>query len=92
VSSRSAHSSGISSIRYSGRVPLKTTRSRRVIEIPPSLVAELRTHKLASVYSGEHDYVFSSRTGAGLDHRNVAGRVLARAVKKAKPARSNATA
>lgn len=64
-------------------VQLKTDRSRRTIEIPPFLVTELRAHKLASPYSGEHDYVFASRTGSGLDHRNVGGRILARAIKRA---------
>jgi integrase len=43
----------------------------------------LRTHKLASPYSDDHDYVFASATGSGYDHRNIGGRVLARAVKRA---------
>lgn len=64
-------------------VPLKTKRSRRTIELPASLVTQLRAHKLASPYSGEHDYVFASRSGAGHDHRNIGGRVLKRAVKRA---------
>jgi integrase len=65
-------------------VELKTKRSRRTIEIPPSLVSELRAHKLASPHSTEHDYVFASRAGDGFDHRNIGGRVMARAVKAAK--------
>jgi integrase len=64
-------------------VPLKTKRSRRTIELPPSLVTQLRAHKLASPYSGDHDYVFASRAGTGHDHRNIGGRVLDRAVKRA---------
>ena len=64
-------------------VPLKTKRSRRTIEIPPSLVAELREHRLRSRFSSDHDYVFASRTGRGHDHRNIAGRVFARAVARA---------
>jgi integrase len=63
--------------------PLKTKRSRRVIEITPQLVSALRRHKLGTAYSNPHDLVFTSRTGRGHDHRNIGGRVLARAVKLA---------
>jgi integrase len=65
------------------RVPLKTTRSRRSIEISPVLAAKLRKAKLASAQSGQHDFVFVSRAGTPHDQRNIAGRVLARAVKRA---------
>lgn len=64
-------------------VALKTRRSRRTIELPSSLLMQLRAHKLASPYSGDHDYVFASRAGSGHDHRNIGGRVLARAVERA---------
>ena len=69
--------------RRGAYVPLKTKRSRRTIEIPPSLVAELREHRLRSRFSGDHDYVFSSRTGRGHDHRNIRRPCLARAVEQA---------
>lgn len=69
--------------RHGDRVPLKTKRSRRCIEITPMLVAKLREHKMASGRSGPHDLVFVSRDGTAHDHRNIAGRVLARAVKRA---------
>ncbi len=69
--------------RTGAYVELKTKRSRRTIELPPSLVAQLKAHKLASAFSGDHDYVFANRNGRGHDHRNVGGRVLARAVRKA---------
>ena len=65
-------------------VELKTKRSRRTIEIPPSLCTALKAHKLASRHSTDHDYVFASRAGDGYDHRNIGGRVMARAVKAAK--------
>lgn len=65
------------------RPALKTTRSRRTIELPPSLTAQLRAAKLASAHSSDHDYVFTTRSGSGHDHRNIGGRVLARAVKRA---------
>lgn len=65
------------------RVPLKTKRSRRCIEITHELVARLREQKLAAGASGPHDFVFTSRNGTPHDHRNVGGRVLARAVTRA---------
>lgn len=69
--------------RPAKRVPLKTRRSRRVLEVTPSLISKLRAHKLASPRSQPHDLVFLSRDGTPLDHRNVGGRVLARAVRAA---------
>ncbi len=69
--------------RHRQRVPLKTERSRRTIELPGSLVRELREHKLRSEHTRPNGYVFCSTTGRPLDHRNVAGRVLARALKLA---------
>lgn len=65
------------------RVELKTKRSRRTIELPGSLVAGLRAHRLASPRSGPDDFVFATRTGRPFDHRAV-GRALTRAVKDAK--------
>ena len=65
------------------RVPLKTKRSRRCIEVTPGLVTKLRATKLAASASGDHDFVFVSRAGTPHDHRNIGGRVLARAVKRA---------
>lgn len=65
------------------RVPLKTKRSRRCIEISHELAARLRAHKLEAKQSGPHDLVFASRKGTPHDHRNIGGRVLARAVKRA---------
>lgn len=69
--------------RTGERVELKTARSRRVVEMPASLAAMLREHRLRSPYSRDDDLVFASRTGGPLEHRNVAQRGLARAVKKA---------
>ncbi|HUR86869.1 MAG TPA: site-specific integrase [Solirubrobacteraceae bacterium] len=69
--------------RKGKRAPLKTKRSRRTIEIPPGLVSMMRAAKVASGLTTPHDLVFLSRKGTGHDHRNVAGRVLARAVKRA---------
>lgn len=64
-------------------VALKTKRSRRWVEVTPALVHKLCAHKLASSASSDHDLVFVNRAGKGHDHRNVGGRVLARAVERA---------
>lgn len=64
------------------RVALKTKRSRRTVELPGSLVAGLRAHRLASPRSGPDDFVFVTRTGRPFDHRAV-GRALATAVRDA---------
>jgi integrase len=65
------------------RVALKTKRSRRCVEITPGLVEKLRAARIAARASGEHDFVFLSRAGTPHDHRNIGGRVLARAIKRA---------
>lgn len=65
------------------RVPLKTKRSRRCIEITPTLAAKLRAVKIAAADSSDHGFVFVSRNGTPRDHRNIGGRVLARAGKDA---------
>ncbi|HET7445821.1 MAG TPA: tyrosine-type recombinase/integrase [Solirubrobacterales bacterium] len=64
-------------------VRLKSKRSRRTIVVPARLLAKLRAAKLASPKSGDDDYVFVSRTGSPLDHRNVAGRALRQAMSAA---------
>jgi integrase len=64
------------------RVPLKTKRSRRVVEIEPGIVAKLRTAKVAAHHSGDLDYVFPGQKGSGRDHRAVA-HTLERAAKRA---------
>lgn len=69
--------------RRGKRELLKTKRSRRVLEITPDLVSQLKAHKLASSFSGDHDLVFLSQEGTPHDHRNIAGRVLKRAVHRA---------
>lgn len=69
--------------RQGERVPLKTKRSRRTVEITPSLAAKLREAKVAARKSGKHDLVFVTSADTGHDHRNIGGRVLARAVKAA---------
>jgi integrase len=67
------------------RVELKTARSRRVIEMPGSVVAALRAHKMRTPTNegGADQLVFTTRTGAPMDRRNVARRGVAHAHKRA---------
>lgn len=69
--------------RKGSLVPLKTARSRRWVEVTPGLIGKLREHKMSTAKSGPHDLVFVTRQGTPHDHRNIGGRVLARAVKRA---------
>jgi integrase len=70
--------------RKGKRVPLKTKRSRRCLEITPILVGKLREAKVGAAASGKYDLVFvTRRTSKPHDQRNVGGRVLERAVKRA---------
>lgn len=69
-------------LRKGQRAKLKTKRSRRTLEITPALAATLRGHKLATPDAGARDLVFINRLGKGHDHRNIGGRVLARALER----------
>ncbi len=64
------------------RVPLKTKRSRRCLEITDRLNAHLREAKMVAFDSDKHALVFTTRRGTGHDHRNI-GRVMTRAVNRA---------
>lgn len=57
--------------RHGERVEVKTARSRRVLDLPGALTAQLREHKLRSPASRPGDYVLVTQTGRPLDHRNV---------------------
>jgi integrase len=71
--------------RRGQRVELKTARSRRVIEMPGSLISTLTEHKLRSLpHNRAEDFVFASRTGGPMEHRNVARRGLLNAFTAAK--------
>src|SRR5204862_5967989 len=52
----------------------KTDNGFREVVLAPSLAAELKKHKLASASSQAQDFVFCTRTGTGLGHRNVSRR------------------
>lgn len=62
----------------------KTDAAHRKVELIPSdLFTALREHKLASAYSQEDDFVFTTQVGTPIDHKDASSRGLARAKKKA---------
>jgi integrase len=70
--------------RFGSLVELKTERSRRVVEVPGSVLSKLRAHKLSNPRTAPDDLVFTSRSGGPLEHRNVAQRGLGKAYEAAK--------
>jgi integrase len=70
--------------RFGQRVELKTARSRRIVEMPGSLIAALRALRLRSAHNGPDDLVFASRTGGPMEHENVRRRGLRRAYQRAR--------
>jgi integrase len=65
------------------RVKLKTRGSRREIRLEPDLAALLRRHKLASAFSQDDDFVFTTSDGTPFYYRNVAVRGLDKAAEAA---------
>lgn len=63
--------------RAGKRVPLKTAKSRRTIDLASSVVAGLAAVKLAAADSSPRAFVFTSPTLGALSDRNVANRGLA---------------
>jgi integrase len=62
----------------------KTRKGLRRVPLSPDLVALLRRHRMASRFSQETDFVFASRAGTPLQHRNVQRRGFELARDKAK--------
>jgi integrase len=60
----------------------KTRTSRRLIELPPSLITDLKAWRLA-VPKGDHDLIFPSATGRPEDAPNVLHRGLYPALRRA---------
>jgi integrase len=69
--------------RRTREVPKTPNAVRRVV-LAPDLARFLREHRLRSRFSGESDYVFASRSGTPLSHRNVEARGFDRTVEEAK--------
>ncbi|MCW3004628.1 MAG: integration/recombination/inversion protein [Conexibacter sp.] len=62
------------------RAPLKTKRSRRTLPLDPEVTAMLRA---AHEGQPKHAFVFTTSAGTPHDQRNIGGRVMAAAVKRA---------
>ena len=55
----------------------------RDLDLMPDLAKVLREHKLASGYSGDDDFVFSTLTGKPVYYRNASARGLQKAADRA---------
>ncbi len=62
--------------RQGDLAPPKTAKARRRVPLTPEIAAFLREHKIASRHSQDEDFIFASRTGGPLSHRNVQRRGL----------------
>ena len=58
----------------------KTKAAKRDVPIPPSLGRMLSAHRLASSYSTGSDFVFASKGGGPMHHRNIVRRGLEKAL------------
>lgn len=65
------------------RVRLKTKAALRDIPLLAQLAALLKRHKLASAFSADSDYVFTTGLGTPLGYRNIERRGLTHAAKAA---------
>jgi integrase len=64
-------------------LPLKSDAGERDLDLMPDLAKVLREHKLASGYSGDNDFVFSTLTGNPVYYRNASARGLQKAADRA---------
>lgn len=69
--------------RQRQRVEPKTARAARVIELPSGITTGLAALHRASRFNAPVDFIFCTDQGQPWDHRNLAGRVLSRTVKRA---------
>lgn len=61
---------------------MRDAGANRTVDLPEVLVRELRVHRLRSPHAQPEHPVLASQTGRPLDHRNLAGRALRRAVQR----------
>jgi integrase len=64
-------------------LPLKTEAGERDLDLTPELAKVLREHKLASSYSKDDEFVFSTLTGEPIYYRNASARGLQKAADRA---------
>jgi integrase len=62
---------------------LKTDAAERDLDLTPELAKVLREHKLASSYSKDDEFVFSTLTGQPIYYRNASARGLQKAADRA---------
>lgn len=62
----------------------KTRGSVWAIAMTPTLVADLREHRMASPFKGDHDLIFASERGTPLDGRNAVRRYFEPALRRAR--------
>lgn len=65
------------------RRPLKTAAGRRDVVLMKQLANELRRQRVASPFSDDQHLVFCTTTGSTIGHRNLTGRGLEKAAKRA---------
>ncbi len=65
------------------RRPLKTAAGRRDVILMKQLASELRRLRMASPFSHDGDLVFCTTSGLTVGHRNLTGRGLEKAAKRA---------
>jgi integrase len=64
-------------------LPLKSEAGERDLDLMPDLAKVLREHKIASGYSGDDHFVFSTLTGKPVYYRNASARGLQKAADRA---------
>jgi integrase len=62
---------------------LKSDAGERDLDLTPELAKVLRTHKLASSYAKDDDFVFTTLTGQPIYYRNASARGLQKAADRA---------
>ena len=68
----------------------KTDAGRRVVDLSPWLLEELKLHRAKAAYSGADDYVFATRNGTQRERSNVTRQILRPAITAANVKRAKA--
>jgi len=67
----------------------KTDAGRRLIDLSPWLLEELKLHRAQSKYTAPDDIVFATKNGTPRERRNVSRQILQPAVEAANAMRAN---
>lgn len=68
----------------------KTDAGRRVVDVSPWLLEELKLHRAAATYAGSDDYVFATRNGTRRERSNITRQILRPAIAAANAKRAKA--